>query len=209
MTESDSLDSIRAYNRDISDVCLEDQDLVGAANAEALSAISYLLQAGDQYDEEDTTPSSHKNRRQAMRYGVGRLLESINLYARSDEDSQARYLSDIVEDALKRIEAGEDRPAVLGLCHEWRGDVRTMIEPEAAAQHYQRARELYEPLDIDADYTGWGSEPEFTVSFRAYEHYITTVGFDEMYEAAEKPLEVQFLKRIDFKLDVVEQLTTD
>jgi hypothetical protein len=190
---------------------LDNDNTLGAAHARSLNAMAELIMSGGEYSRDPIVTDDdyhYGSYSQAIRTGVSGLIEAIGLYVRSDADTHARYLSDIADDALDRVQNNEGRPIVVGLCDEWRGDVQSMISPESAPTYYERAKERYKNVD-SSEFIGWGSEPESTTALSAYTEYIRAQGLDDVYEAADDALQIKFIERIDFKLDVVEQLTSD
>lgn len=188
---------------------IDEQDLIEAAHARGLQVMSYFLEAGGEYSHDTIAETHPSTKAQAVRYGVGMSIGAISLYSRAEMRDHARYLESYAETMIDRINETEEHQAVIGLCHEWRGDIKTILDPEEAEHHYRRAGDVYEPLDAHPEYSGWGSEPEFTVGFNSYIKHITALGYEEAYDSAPKPLQVRFLERIDFKRNIIAELTEE
>lgn len=188
---------------------IDEQDLIEAAHARGLQVMSYFLEAGGEYSRDTIADTHPATKAQAVRYGVGLSIGAISLYSRAELWDHARYLGSYAETMIDRINEIDERQAVIGLCDEWRGDIHTILDPEEAEQYYRRAGDAYEPLDEHPEYSGWGSEPEFTAGFNGYVEHITALGYEEAYDSAPKPLQVRFLERIDFKRIIIAELTEE
>jgi len=118
------------------------------------------------------SPKSKHNKN--LRVGVGLLLLSMSCDIVDGNDYRAMIVFRMTDPVIEYLYSNSTERVLIGICSEWRGDIRLFTGKESPMPHYDDAAENYRYIsDTDKNY---GSEPEYVHSIKAYQIYANSIG---------------------------------
>lgn len=163
-------------------------DYRGAAALYARSAFNGLIES-----------NFEPNRK--TRIKLAELLIAISCDVRADNHHRAEHLFCIARPLLEEVGEDADSRVLVGLSKEWIGDGLLMLGSAGAIDLYRSANEYYD--DLEWGERSWGHEQEFHYASIAIESFLAENGI-EVPKEPHFPL--HFTDRIEFKIDMAEQL---
>lgn len=136
----------------------------------------------------------------SYREGIGYLLRSIELDARTETVTRAERTAAFLQENTAPVVADGNEPVVRGLGYEWAGDSLLIIGDDAAVTQYQSAIEQFDRLDLDTQLY-WGASPEYDTAFLPMKRFFERRGvayFDRH--------DIDFAERVDWKLERCDEL---
>lgn len=176
---------LQSFASDAAD--LENQGRYGeAADHYALRAFTGLVQDDFTYGR-------------SARLSFAHTLSALVCDVRAGQRHQARRFFEILRPFYTDMIEDVDDVVLAGLLEEWLGDSLLVLADATARTHYQRAQRVYETESNPG--RNWAFEEEFDYAYWAFEAFMESKG-----RSVPNDIEYDFELRIQFKLDLVEEL---
>lgn len=130
----------------------------------------------------------------SFRFGIATFISSISCDVRAGNVQRATGLRYVTEGAIRYARpACLDDQCLVGLYHEWLGDIHLMTGSDEARTHYENALKRYERVS-ECDQLSWGMAEEFD-----YSRWATLAFLEADTNEVELP-ELDFEARVHEKL---------